>query len=77
MSSPPQSHAWAHNLVFRWKAQRKARTEMGREKEAQGLGMPHTASPTTWPSFAPINLKAERFWARKSTELKRAAGKVW
>lgn len=35
----------------------------------QGLGIPHTASPTTWPSFAPIHLKVERFGARKSPEL--------
>lgn len=55
----------------------KEREEMGREREAQGLRMLHTASPTTWPSFAPINLKVERFWARKCTELKRAAGKGW
>lgn len=51
---------------FMWKAQRKARTEMGREKEAQGLGMPHTASPTTtWPSFAPLHLKRGKVLGKK------------
>lgn len=35
--------------LSRWETPRKTR-----HKEVQGLGVPHTASPTSWPSFLPI-----------------------
>lgn len=63
--------------VFQVESTEKGKNRDGQKERSAGLGDATTASPTTWPSFAPTNLKAERFGARKSTELKRAVGKVW
>lgn len=40
---------------------------------AQSIGMPRAAS-STQPSLTPINLKMERFWGRKSTQLQGKVG---